>query len=397
MEHGHENNVPIFIFVFLLTLLNLGCKKSKKESQSNMITDNTQMDSDSIIKTTFGAMPNGAQVDKYTLKNAKGMEVDIITYGGIITRWTTPDKTGKYEDVVLGFDDFKSYLDRNPFFGALVGRYCNRIAKGKFNLDGKTYTLAVNNGENHLHGGIKGFDKAVWKAEPKNTKKGAVLELTYTSVDGEEGYPGNLNVKVTYTLTDDDELEVLYEAVTDKPTVVNLTQHSYFNLSGDFTQSVLDHELFLDADVFLPVDAGLIPTGELKPVVGTPFDFTKGKFIGREMDSGNEQLQLGNGYDHCWVLNKEEGEFGLAARAYHQVTGRVLEVYTDEPGVQFYSGNFLDGTLPTQKGSVYGKRAGFCLETQHYPDSPNQPSFPSVRLNPGEAYTSKTTFKFSTK
>ncbi|WP_417935274.1 aldose epimerase family protein [Flagellimonas aequoris] len=375
----------------------MGCKKSKKESQSNMITDNTQMDSDSIIKTTFGAMPDGTQVEKYTLKNPKGMEVDVITYGGIITRWTAPDKTGKYEDVVLGFDDLKSYLDGNPFFGALVGRYCNRIAKGKFNLDGKTYTLATNNGENHLHGGLKGFDKAVWKAEAKSTKKGSVLELTYTSADGEEGYPGKLDVKVTYTLTDDNELEVLYEAKTDKATVVNLTQHSYFNLSGNFTQSVLDHELFLNAGAFLTVDAGLIPTGELKPVVGTPFDFTTAHLIGQEIDSRNEQLQLGNGYDHCWVLNKKEREFELGARAYHPTTGRVLEVYTDEPGVQFYSGNFLDGTLPAQKGSIYGKRAGFCLETQHYPDSPNQPSFPSVRLNPGEAYTSKTTFKFLTK
>nr|WP_235855742.1 aldose epimerase family protein [Allomuricauda aequoris] len=362
-----------------------------------MITDNTQMDSDSIIKTTFGAMPDGTQVEKYTLKNPKGMEVDVITYGGIITRWTAPDKTGKYEDVVLGFDDLKSYLDGNPFFGALVGRYCNRIAKGKFNLDGKTYTLATNNGENHLHGGLKGFDKAVWKAEAKSTKKGSVLELTYTSADGEEGYPGKLDVKVTYTLTDDNELEVLYEAKTDKATVVNLTQHSYFNLSGNFTQSVLDHELFLNAGAFLTVDAGLIPTGELKPVVGTPFDFTTAHLIGQEIDSRNEQLQLGNGYDHCWVLNKKEREFELGARAYHPTTGRVLEVYTDEPGVQFYSGNFLDGTLPAQKGSIYGKRAGFCLETQHYPDSPNQPSFPSVRLNPGEAYTSKTTFKFLTK
>ena len=387
----------LFCFVFLLTLLNLGCKENKKESQTDMETENTPMESDHIVKSTFGEMPDGTTVDKYTLKNAMGMEVDVITYGGIITRWTAPDKNGKYDDVVLGFDDLKSYLDGNPYFGALIGRYGNRIAKGKFSLDGQTYTLATNDGENHLHGGLKGFDKVIWAATPKSTDEGAILELTYTSVDGEEGYPGNLDVKVTYTLTGDNQLEVLYEAVSDKPTVVNLTQHSYFNLSGDFTQSVLDHELFLDADAYLPVDGGLIPTGELRPVAGTPFDFTTSKVMGKEIGADDAQLKLGKGYDHCWVLNEEESGFGLAASAYHPGTGRVLEVYTDEPGIQFYSGNFLDGTLPAQKGGVYGQRAGFCLETQHYPDSPNQSSFPSVRLNPGETYKTKTTFRLTTK
>lgn len=384
-------------FVFLLTLLNLGCKENKKENPSGMETVKTEQGNDPIQKTIFGEMPDGTKVEKYTLKNTKGMEIDVITYGGIITRWTAPDKEGNYEDIVLGFDDLQQYLDSNPYFGALIGRYGNRIAKGKFTLDGETYTLVTNDGENHLHGGEKGFDKVVWQAKAESTEEGASLELTYTSADGEEGYPGKLEVKVTYILTEDNELDVRYEATTDKPTIVNLTQHSYFNLSGDFTQSVLDHELFLDADAYLPVDSGLIPTGEFRDVSGTPFDFKQPKLMGKEINAEDEQLKLGKGYDHCWVLNQEDGNYGLAASAYHPKTGRLLEVYTDEPGIQFYSGNFLDGTLPAQKGGTYGQRAGFCLETQHYPDSPNQENFPSVRLDPGETYSSRTLFKLSTK
>jgi aldose 1-epimerase len=387
----------LFCFVFLLTLLNLGCKENKKESQPSMETTDAQQGKDFIEKRIFGKMPDGQTVEKYTLRNASGMEIDVITYGGIITRWTAPDKNGSYEDIVLGFDDLQQYLDGNPYFGALIGRYGNRIANGKFSLDGETYTLATNDGENHLHGGEKGFDKVLWQAKGESAADGASLELTYTSADGEEGYPGKLDVKVTYTLTGDNELDVRYEATTDKPTVVNLTQHSYFNLSGDFTQSVLDHELFLDADAYLPVDGGLIPTGELRAVSGTPFDFKQPKMMGKEINSENEQLKLGKGYDHCWVLTPKEGDYGLAAAAYHPKTGRLLEVYTNEPGIQFYSGNFLDGTLPAQKGGTYGQRAGFCLETQHYPDTPNQEGFPSVRLNPGETYSSRTTFKLSTK
>jgi aldose 1-epimerase len=278
-----------------------------------------------------------------------------------------------------------------------VGRYANRIAKGTFALDGDTYRLTTNDGQNHLHGGNKGFDKVLWKATPKVTETGAVLELTYASPDGEEGYPGNLAVKVTYTLTPENALDIQYEASTDKPTIVNLTQHSYFNLSGDFSQSIEDHELVLYADDYLPVDHGLIPTGEMATVEGTPFDFKQPKPIGKDIDLDNEQLKLGKGYDHCWVLNEREGGFGRIGYVHHPESGRLLEVYSDEPGVQIYSGNFMDGAFPDKKGGFFGKRAGLCLETQHFPDSPNQPSFPSVRLNPGETYTSRTMFKFSVK
>ncbi len=387
----------IFYCVLLLVFTTIGCKQNKKESQSEMETAKTENEQNPIEETIYGEMPDGTKVKKFTLKNEAGMEVDVITYGGIITRWTAPDEQGNYEDIVLGFDSLEQYLDGNPYFGALIGRYGNRIAKGAFSLDGKTYSLAKNDGENHLHGGEKGFDKVLWNAIPKNTDAGATLELTYTSEDGEEGYPGKLDVKVTYTLTDNNELDIQYEAVTDKPTIVNLTQHSYFNLSGQLSKEILDHEIYLDADTYLPVDGGLIPTGELRPVAGTPFDFKEPKLIGKEIEADNEQLGLSKGYDHCWVLNEGEEDFGLAASAYHPKTGRFLEVYTNEPGIQFYSGNFLDGTLPAQTGGTYVRRSGFCLETQHYPDSPNQPDFPSVRLNPGETYSSRTLFKLSTK
>ncbi|WP_326407836.1 aldose epimerase family protein [Flagellimonas halotolerans] len=387
----------IFYCVLLLVFTTMGCKQNKKESQSEMETAKTESEQNPIEETIFGEMPDGTKVKKFTLKNEAGMEVDVITYGGIITRWTAPDKQGNYEDIVLGFDRLEQYLDGSPYFGALIGRYGNRIAKGKFSLDGETYTLATNDGNNHLHGGEKGFDKVIWNAIPKNTGAGATLELTYTSEDGEEGYPGKLDVKVTYTLTNENELDIQYEAVTDKPTVVNLTQHSYFNLSGQLSKPVLDHEIYLNADTYLPVDGGLIPTGEFREVAGTPFDFKEPKSIGEEIEADNEQLDLGGGYDHCWVLNEGEEDFGLAASAYHPNTGRLLEVYTNEPGIQFYSGNFLDGTLPAKDGGAYGKRSGFCLETQHYPDSPNQANFPSVRLNPGETYSTRTMFRLSTK
>ncbi|MCR9227864.1 MAG: galactose mutarotase [Flavobacteriaceae bacterium] len=387
----------IMYAVLLLVFSIMGCKQNKKESQSEMETVTTESEQNPIEETAFGEMPDGTKVKKFTLKNNVGMEVDVITYGGIITRWTAPDKQGEFEDIVLGFENLDQYLDGNPYFGALIGRYGNRIAGGQFSLDGETYKLATNDGDNHLHGGEKGFDKVVWQGEAKNTSKGAVLELTYTSKDGEEGYPGKLDVKVTYTLTDNNELDIQYEAVTDKSTVVNLTQHSYFNLSGQLSEPVLDHKIYLNADTYLPVDQGLIPTGEFREVVGTPFDFTESKSIGEEIDAQNEQLGLGGGYDHCWVLNETEKDLGLAASAHHPETGRFLEVYTNEPGIQFYSGNFLDGTLPSKTGGTYVKRSGFCLETQHYPDSPNQPDFPSVRLNPAETYSSRTIFKLSTK
>jgi len=387
----------IFYGILLMALVNMGCKQSKKENQSEMEIETTASKPNPIEETTFGKMPNGTEVKKFTLKNEAGTEVDVITYGGIITRWTAPDRNGFYDDVVLGFDNLDQYLEGNPYFGALIGRYGNRIAKGKFSLDGKTYTLATNDGDNHLHGGEKGFDKVIWDAMPKDDEEGAVLVLTYTSEDGEEGYPGKLDVKVTYTLTDDNALDIQYEAVTDKPTVVNLTQHSYFNLSGQLSKPVLDHKIHLNADTYLPVDGGLIPTGEFREVAGTPFDFTEPKLIGKEIEADNEQLGLGQGYDHCWVLNEGKDSFRLAASAYHEKTGRFMEVYTNEPGIQFYSGNFLDGTLPAKGGGTYVKRSGFCLETQHYPDSPNQSDFPSVRLNPGEKYTTRTMYKLSTK
>ncbi len=387
----------LLYFVFLAALLNIGCKENKKENQSETEMVKTESEKNHIEKSAFGETPDGQKVEKYTLSNDNGMEIDVITYGGIITRWTAPDKNGNYEDVVLGFNDLESYFGDVPYFGALIGRYGNRIANGQFSLDGETYTLAKNNGPNHLHGGVKGFDKAVWNAKTENTDDGASLVLTYTSADGEEGYPGKLDVKVTYTLTGDDQLDIHYEAVTDKPTVVNLTQHSYFNLSGDFSQDILNHEVTLNASAYLPVDAGLIPTGELRPVEGTPFDFTEPKAVGKEINADNEQIKRGGGYDHCWVLKETEENLGFAASAYHPRTGRLLEVYTDEPGIQFYTGNFLDGSLTSKNGGTYGKRSGLCLETQHYPDSPNQETFPTTRLNPGDTYSSHTSFKFSTK
>lgn len=349
-----------------------------------------------ITKSDYGQTPDGEAVAQYTLKNEQGMEIEVITYGGIITSWTAPDKTGQYENVVLGYDSLSQYIAANPYFGAIIGRYGNRIAEGKFDLDGNTYQLETNDGPNHLHGGVKGFDKVVWSARESTTDSTASLELTYVSADGEGGYPGKLTSVVTYTLTADNSLEVDYEATTDKTTIVNLTQHSYFNLSGDFSKTILDHELMIAADTYLPVNATLIPTGELRSVEGTPFDFRQSKTIGEDIEVANDQLDKGKGYDHCWVLN-EQGAFRKVSTAYHPASGRMLEIYSDEPGLQFYCGNFLDGTLPMPGGGTYGHRTGFCLETQHYPDSPNQESFPSVTLAPGEKYTSKTTFTFTTK
>ncbi len=349
------------------------------------------------IKTEpFGKTSGGAQVNVYTLTNANGVEARILNYGGRIVSLKVPDKQGALGDVVLGFDTFDGYEKDNPFFGALVGRYGNRIAKGHFTLDGHQYTLAVNNGENALHGGLKGFDKQIWTVKPSETKDGQSLELQYVSKDGEEGYPGTLTATVTYTLTNANELRIHYQATTDKPTVVNLTNHSYFNLAGAGNGDILGHELMLNADKFTPVDKGLIPTGELRPVDGTPFDFRKATAIGARINADDEQIKLGGGYDHNFVLNGQAGTMRLAARATDPKSGRVLEVSTTEPGVQFYTGNFLDGTLHGKGGKVYNKRYGFCLETQHYPDSPNKPSFPSTVLRPGQKYDTTTVFKFST-
>jgi len=385
------------IYVFSLVniaFLSVQCKSDKKKEvevvppKENLVT---------ISKEAFGITSDSIAVDKYTLKNQKGMQVSIITFGGIITSWTAPDKNNQYQDIVLGYNTLEPYETKSVFFGALIGRYGNRIAKGKFSIDGVEYTLATNDGANHLHGGVKGFDKVVWTAAEETTDSTASIVLTYLSKDLEEGYPGNLKTTVTYTLTNNNELLVDYEATTDKKTIVNLTQHSYFNLSGDFSKTILDHELTINADKLVPVDATLIPTGKLTDVTNTPFDFRVAKTIGKDINVKDEQLVRGEGYDHCWVLNNQNEGVRLVSTAYEKESGRLLEVFSDEPGIQLYTGNFLDGTLPSKQGGVYAHRTGFCLETQHYPDSPNQKDFPSVVLNPGDTYKSKTSFKFSVK
>lgn len=336
-------------------------------------------------------------IQLFTLTNSQGMEVKVTNYGAIITSIKVPDREGSLADVTLGYDDVADYINAvdKPYFGAVVGRYGNRIANGKFTIDGQEYTLATNNGPNSLHGGIIGFDKVVWDAEPTGDNG---VKLTYLAKDNEEGYPGNLTATVTYTLTEDNEIVVDYHATTDKATPVNLTQHAYFNLKGEGEGTILDHELMINADHYTPVDETLIPTGEIAPVAGTPFDFTEAKPIGRDIEQEHEQLKFGGGYDHNWVLNRPEGDDGLqlAATVYEPSSGRVLEVRTTEPGVQFYCGNFLTGVLKGKSGKPYVHRGGFCLETQHYPDSPNQPNFPNTILQPGETYESKTVFKFST-
>ena len=344
-----------------------------------------------VAKAPFGTTADGEAVDLYTLTNANGIEVRAITYGAIILSLRTPDKNRQFDDIVLGYETLEGYETVNPYFGAIVGRYGNRIGKGTFELDGETYTLAKNNGPNHLHGGVKGFDKVVWQAEA--TDNGVVF--TYVSADGEEGYPGTLTSRVTYTLTDQDELIVDYQATTDKATPINLTQHSYFNLAGDGAGDILGHELMLNASRFTPVDSTMIPTGELRDVTGTPFDFRQQTAIGARIGQDEQQLNWGGGYDHNYVLDGGADALALAARVYEPTTGRILEIHTTEPGVQFYTGNFLDGSITGKGGHVYEYRYGFCLETQHYPDSPNKPDFPSTILRPGETYESQTVFRFS--
>lgn len=345
----------------------------------------------------FGTTKEGESVDLYTMVNSHGLEIRAMTYGGIILSCRIPDKRGQMDDVALGFDNFEDYLNNNkPYFGAIVGRYANRIANGKFTLNGREYHLARNNGSNSLHGGLKGFDKVVWQAASLENKEGVGIVLTYTSKDGEEEYPGNLKTKVTYTLTDSDELVIDYEVTTDKTTPVNLTQHSYFNLAGEGKGDILGHELTLHADRFTPVDNDLIPTGELRPVKRTPLDFTKPAVIGARINDNYEQLRLAGGYDHNFVINGRKG-LRLAARVREPSSGRVMEVYTTEPGVQLYSGNFLDGTITGKHGHAYKRREGFALETQHFPDSPNHPQFPSTILRPGQTYRSRTIYKFSSE
>ncbi|MDH7598348.1 MAG: aldose epimerase family protein [Sedimentisphaerales bacterium] len=353
-----------------------------------------------IKKSVFGKTPDGRQVDLYTLTNSKGIEARIMTFGGTVVSLKVPDRNGNLGDIVLGHDSLEPYLlpdhKGSPYFGCIIGRYGNRIGKARFTLDGKIYALATNDGPNHLHGGREGFDRKIWNARPIRGKDYVALELSYTSPDMEEGYPGNLKVKVTYTLTEQDELRIDYEATTDKPTICNLTNHNYYNLTcgkGD----ILDHELMIVADYFTPVDEGLIPTGEFRPVEGTPMDFRTPKPIGRDINADYDQRRFGRGYDHNWVLRRQGQGLSLAARLYEPTSGRVMEIYTTEPGIQFYSGNFLDGSITGKGGTVYKHRWGLCLETQHYPDSPNKPDWPSTVLRPGQVYRTTTVHRFSTR
>ncbi|HUK89984.1 MAG TPA: aldose epimerase family protein [Blastocatellia bacterium] len=343
----------------------------------------------------FGKTSDGQNVDIYTLTNSNGLEARIMTYGGTVVSIKVPDRNGKLGDVVLGYDDFDGYLKNNPYLGAIAGRYANRIGRAKFSLDGREYSLPKNDGDNTLHGGVVSFGKVVWLGQEAAGRGGTGVTLRYLSKNGEEGFPGDLTITVMYTLTDKNELRIDYAASTDKPTVVNLTNHCYFNLAGK--GSILNHELMINADRFTPVGPGLIPTGELRSVKGTPLDFTAPTTIGARIDEPYDQLKIAKGYDHNWVLNGGGGKLELAAKVHDPATGRVMEVYTTEPGLQFYTGNFLDGSIKGKSGEVYERRDGFCLETQHFPDSPNKPDFPSTVLRPGHTYRSTTIFKFSVK
>jgi len=344
-----------------------------------------------VQKKSFGQLPDSQEVGIYTLTNANALKARLMTYGATLVSLEVPDRNGNLADITLGHDSLDGYLRASPYFGCTVGLYGNRIAKGRFTLNGTEYQLAINDGENHLHGGIKGFDKVIWKAEPVLEEGEVSVKFKYLSKDGEEGYPGNLNCMVIYTLTNKNELKISYEATTDKATPVNLTHHSYFNLAGQGEDDILGHELMLNADHYIPVDEGLIPTGEIRSVKGTPWDFTRLKTIGVEI------AEVKGGYDHNFVLNGNEQELILAARLHHPGSGRTMEIFTKEPGIQFYSGNFLDGSITGKSGKVYRKHYGLCLETQHFPDSPNKPNFPSTILNPDETYKSLTVHKFYTE
>lgn len=372
---------------FLMT----GCSSASKPQPE---ASNNKPVNPKVTKQEFGKTSAGESVDIYTLENANGVKARITNFGGTIVSLTTPDRTGKFGDVLHGFDSLDGYTGDHPHFGTLIGRYGNRIGKAKFALDGNTYQLAVNNGENHLHGGAKGFGRKVWTAKELEGPD-ASIELKYLSKDGEENYPGNLDTTVVYRLTADNALEIHYTATTDKKTVVNLTNHAYFNLAGE--GDVLAHEVQINASKFTPVDRGLIPTGELKPVDKTPFDFRKPTAIGARInETKDQQIEFGGGYDHNWVLDREaDGKMFLAARVTEPKSGRIMEVMTMEPGLQFYTGNFLDGTIRGKGGVVYNKRSAFCMETQHFPDSPNKPNFPSVVLEPGKQYHTATAYRFS--
>ncbi len=351
-----------------------------------------------VTKQPFGNTRDGSAADLYILQNDRGGVVSITNYGGIIVSWLVPDRQGAFDDVLLGFETLDGYCGAHPYFGALIGRYGNRIENGKFTLNGIEYTLATNNGSNHLHGGLKGFDKVVWDAAEVRRADGVGVELRYLSKDGEEGYPGNLTVTVVYLLTNDHALKIEYTATTDQDTALNLTNHAYFNLCGVLAgKDALGHEMMIQADAFTPGDAGLIPTGEIRAVKGTPMDFTSPTPIGARINDDYEQLRFADGYDHNYVLNKSDQSLTLAARVYEPTSGRVMDVHTTEPGIQLYSGNFLDGTIIGKGNVVYQKNAAFCLETQHFPNAPNRPNFPSTVLKPGETYTQTTIYAFSVR
>ncbi len=350
-----------------------------------------------VTKTPFGTTADGSAADLYTLTNSSGMQAKITSYGGIVTQLHVPDRDGQTADVVLGYDRLSSYVKASPYFGCITGRYANRIAKGRFSIDGREYRLATNNPPNHLHGGKVGFDKRLWSARPVSGLGRAGVELTYTSPDGEEGYPGTLDCKVTYWLTSGNELQIDYEATADQPTHVNLTHHSYFNLAGAGSGDILDHEVELFASKFVPTDRTNIPLGELQDVAGTPFDFRRPHAIGERIGQRDAQLSAGRGYDHNWVIDGGGGGMALAARVRDPGSGRVMEVLTDQPGIQFYTGNFLNGSNVGKGNKVYRHRYGFCLETQKFPDSPNQPGFPSSLLRPGETYTHRCVYRFSNR
>ena len=376
---------PVFALVSAFVFLALAVAVPSPHAEANS----------KMQKQDFGKLKDGHSVDLYTLTNKHGMKAAITNYGATLVSLEAPDRTGTPGDIVLGYEKIGDYEKGTSYFGATVGRYANRIGHAKFVLDGVTYTLEKNNGENHLHGG---FNRRVWTAKDISTNAGEALELTYLSPDGEEGYPGNLSVKVVYTVpANQNALRIDYTATTDKPTVINLSHHSYFNLAGQENGDILQHQITLHASRFTPVDAGLIPTGELREVRNTPFDFLKPFAIGARIEQDDEQLKFGKGYDHNWVLDRKSPALMVAAEVFEQKSGRVLEVSTTEPGIQFYTGNFLDGTGPSKGGKTYGRRSAFCLETQHFPDSPNHPNFPSTVLRPGQQFRSTTIYKFSTK
>ena len=385
----------VSIITIVLALLFVGCQAQPESPMSQ--SPDANMASSMPVEESFGTLPDGQPVHLFTLENAAGMQVKITNYGGIITSIQVPDREGNFGDVTLGYDDLDSYLAGSPYFGCITGRYANRIAEGQFTLNGENYSLATNNGPNHLHGGEEGFDKKLWEAEPFVSEQGQGVRLSYSSPDGEEGYPGTLAVTVTYTLAQDNGLYIDYEATTDKATVLNLTNHAYFNLKDGGSSSALDHELRILADQFIPTDETNIPYGAFENVEGTPFDFRTPTAIGARIELEDTQLEHGYGYDHTYVLNKESDGLELAAEVYEPATGRVMEVLTTEPGVQLYTGNHLNGEFVGRGAVAYGRRSAFCLETQHYPDSPNNPEYPSTILNPGDTFTSTTVYRFSTR